>query len=537
MVIFPLLFYLGCFFLLTFPLLFKFSSHFYAARIDGFQNIWNIWWVNKAITELHILPWHTTYLHFPYGTTLLGHTLNLFNGIMGIGLLKLFSIIQTYNFLVIFSFISSGITMFYLAYYFTRSYPGSIIAGYIFTFSNYHFSHAAGHLNLVALEWVPLFILFWFMFLFNPRFLTAILSSLTLFLVILCDYYYFFYSCLSALIIFLWFIFFSNRKFFFQFRKKYLIHLITFVLIFLLTSGMVIFSVYKSNLQDPFIGGHKAEVYSLDLLAPFVPGGNWRFASYTQFFWRRLPGNISESSVHLGLAVTFILIYVFIKKSELKNRSINIWFCLMLIFAILALGPRLRIFGSEILHIPLPYSLLTTIIPPLKLSGVPVRMVAISILSASVICAYGFKLLIRGKKYIVLSVLLLIIAIEYLPAPLHHRKNPIPSYIKFLKELPGEKGVIDWRNNAPRAMYFQTIHEKPIAFGYISRWTRKLKANKIAITELVKEDRYDILRDDYLFQYIITAPSINITSKYLSLEVIYIDKQAKIYSLGDNGKR
>jgi hypothetical protein len=74
--------YLVLFVVITFPLIRSFSTHFFADGGDGAQNVWNIWWVNEAVTTLHELPWYTRYLHFPHGTTLVGHTLNAFNGFL-----------------------------------------------------------------------------------------------------------------------------------------------------------------------------------------------------------------------------------------------------------------------------------------------------------------------------------------------------------------------------------------------------------------------------------------------------------------------
>src|ERR1700761_993731 len=79
----PALLYTLCFFLLTYPLVLTFSTTFYCNNGDGLQNEWNLWWVRKAIVELHQAPWFTTWLHAPQGTTLIGHTLNPFNGLIG----------------------------------------------------------------------------------------------------------------------------------------------------------------------------------------------------------------------------------------------------------------------------------------------------------------------------------------------------------------------------------------------------------------------------------------------------------------------
>ncbi len=80
----PLLFYLVFFFILTYPAVKVFPTHYYADGGDGLQNVWNVWWVNKAVTVLHQSPWHTNYLHYPYGMSLYCHNLTAFNGFVGI---------------------------------------------------------------------------------------------------------------------------------------------------------------------------------------------------------------------------------------------------------------------------------------------------------------------------------------------------------------------------------------------------------------------------------------------------------------------
>src|SRR5688572_3004713 len=81
----PGLFYSAMFCVLTFPSLRRLTAgSVFCDAGDGLQNLWNLWWVRKALLELHQLPWHTTFLHFPFGTTLVGHTLNPLNGLLAL---------------------------------------------------------------------------------------------------------------------------------------------------------------------------------------------------------------------------------------------------------------------------------------------------------------------------------------------------------------------------------------------------------------------------------------------------------------------
>jgi hypothetical protein len=114
----PAFFYCFMFCLLTFPLIRDFSSHFFTDDGDGFMNIWNIWWINTAVGQPSVHPsiWHTDMLHWPFGTTLLGQTLNPFNGLDGrpapSGSCQC---AQAHNVIVLFSFVMSGLTAYWLS--------------------------------------------------------------------------------------------------------------------------------------------------------------------------------------------------------------------------------------------------------------------------------------------------------------------------------------------------------------------------------------------------------------------------------------
>src|SRR5882672_10550402 len=66
----------------------NFTHGFYLDSGDGFQNVWNIWWVNQSVGHGHN-PYFTTMLHWPEGVTLLPQTMNILNGLAGIPLMHL----------------------------------------------------------------------------------------------------------------------------------------------------------------------------------------------------------------------------------------------------------------------------------------------------------------------------------------------------------------------------------------------------------------------------------------------------------------
>jgi hypothetical protein len=531
--LFPLVIYAILFCLLTYPLILNFSSHFFTDAGDGLQNVWNIWWVNKAVTGLHQSPWSTAYLHFPHGSTLLAHTLNPFNGFLGVILLRFLSLTQAFNFIIIFSFAVGGLTAFLLAYHFSRSYWGSLLAGFIFTFSNYHFTHAEGHLQLVALEWIPLFILGWFVFVTKPTIGRGLTSALALFAVILCDYYYFFYCVLTAVLIVLWEML-KRKNAFFLFSRARLFPFLTFLAGVLLTSAPLVVALVLLNLRNPLAGWHDPEFYSLDLLAPFIPGGHWRFASLTEFYWSRLPGNIHENSVHLGLSLVFVLVYVWLKRKKIQEAGLGLWYGVLILFAILSLGPVLHIWGRELSWLKLPYALLEFVFPPLKMGGVPVRMMVMVMLGASVIAAIGMReIMASGRKtrWLILPLIGLLL-FEYLPKPMPETRIPVPEYVKFLTSLPAARGVIDLVADPSRSLYYQTVHHKPLAFGYIARVPMTVEKRNQRIRELIAGLDFNRLYRSYHFRYLVIKGQVLSSTPKAYLRLLFDDGEVRIYELG-----
>lgn len=521
----PFIIYLLSFLILTYPLINSFSTHFFADTHDGLQNVWNIWWVNKAVTGLHTNPWYTTYLYHPYGITLLGQTLNPINGFMAIPLLKFLSLVQTYNLLLIFSFVATGLTCFWLAIYITKAYMPSILAGYIFTFSNFHFAHGQGHLQLVTAEFLPLFILLWLIFLKKPDIKNGALSAIILFLVLLSDYYYFLYALAIAFL----FTLVSIKTF----KRKNIKGFVSFLLAFLLTSGLLLYSFISQSVKDPFMGAHTPSLNSQDLLSFFIPASSSRFAPLTQNFWQKISGEVGETNAFLGISAILIIFYLFLKRKKAKKYHVNLWFIIFLLFSVLSLGPVLHIFGKNT-SVPLPYALLEFTFPIMRLSGVPARMAVISILSIAILSAISLKILTQKPYYkTVIVVFTALLIFEYLPGSLPATKISVPDYVYKLKELPGFGGVVDISQENPEVgitLYNQTIHEKPIVSGYVSRIPTSVFPKYALVRQSVWDKDFEKLCSKFQVQYVVVNKKDEI-GILKSIDPIYSDSKYSIYDL------
>jgi hypothetical protein len=405
----PSAIYFTSFSALTFPAMLSFSTHFFCDTGDGLQNVWNIWWVRKAIVDLHQSPWWTTWLHFPAGTTLLAHTLNPFNGLLGIPASAALSPYQVHNVAVLLGFVGGGVTAFLLSHDVTRAYWPSLAGGFAFTFSGYHFAHAEGHLQLVSLQWVPLFVLCWLRLLRSPTLARGVWATGALGLVILCDYYYFAYCVALGLLAGVWRSV-EYRDPLLLFRRRYWLPLGAFLSASLLTSGALVGALLWRSAVDPFIGAHDSLAFSTDVLAPFIPGGHSAYRRVTEWYWKDLRGNIHESSVYLGSVVLMLAGVGVARRGAATKGDAWFWPATAVLFGVLSLGPALTYRGRLLTGQWMPYAWLEWALPPLRMSGVPVRMMMIVSLAVSVLAAEGLAAVLRRRTLARIAAATLLIA-------------------------------------------------------------------------------------------------------------------------------
>ena len=536
----PALLYFLAFCLLTFPLITRFSSAFFAGTDDGLQNVWNVWWVNQAVRRPDLFPtiWYTNLLQWPFGTTLVGHTLNPFNGFLAVPLLTFLSLTAAYNAIVIFAFVMGGVTMYWLAYYLTRSYWPSLVAGFLLTFSNYHFAHYS-QLQTISLEWLPLFLLCCYAMFTRPHPALGLAAALALWFVLLCDYYYFTYCILAALIIFLWYAI-ENRSIRFITHRQHLVPLMVFGGAALLLTVPQAGSLLIGNHFDPLRGAHNPTVYSLDLLALLVPGGFWLFSHWTQGYWSRLPGNITENSVFLALPVFVLIGYLWVRRKRLEpplQQQLYLWSSILGIFFVLALGPVLHVAGTAVAYGNfMPYTLIGRVLPFLGLSGVPARMTVMVIIAASVLTAFALRELsahLPGRRVLILLVLMGVLILEVLPAPFVTTTPEVPPYVTALARLPGG-GVLDLlKTDAGLQLYYQTVHRKPISFGYLARLPTSVSTGDKGLSLAYNNMNYAQLWGVYRIRYILTHKvlSARADQPYMVISLLYSGPDARIYRL------
>jgi len=126
--------------------------------IDALINPWADWWTWRALTEPNQSLWYTDMLFYPYGANLVFHSFSHLNTAVALALTPIAGPIPAYNLAILLNYALSGLAMYQLVYYLTRSNTAGLLAGIIFAFNSLNQFQGA-HPVLVSiwcLPWVTL---------------------------------------------------------------------------------------------------------------------------------------------------------------------------------------------------------------------------------------------------------------------------------------------------------------------------------------------------------------------------------------------
>ena len=163
---------------------------------------------------------------------------------------------------------------------------------------------------------------------------------------------------------------------------------------------------------------------------------------------------------------------------------VKYWFVVGLLFGVWAVGPYI-VAGGRTLWVLLPATLVRYV-PVVANARIPARAMVVVYLAAGMLAATGWQSLRRQSKTVVGSLLLAVLAIDYWPGPAPVVRLDHPAVYDALSrepehgivcELPlgirdgfGEVGQMDMR-----VMAYQTIHNRPLAGGFVARLAPRVR--------------------------------------------------------------
>lgn len=454
------------------------------AEVDGWQNVWGLWWVQRALASGQS-PFVTDLIFIPDGVSLYLQPLGLSNALLVLPVTTLWGPVAAYNAAMLLSLALSGLAGYALALRVCKTPWAAFVAGLLFTVSPFHLTRIwDGQLELASLHWPAAYALFLLRAVEDGRRRDALAAGLLLALTGLASWYYLLFMGLYSLgFALLWAIGrpatrLAPREVFDQTALS------------LLVGGLLLLPVLAPALTlaitapDAVYQFADEEVLqrSANLLDFWLPSylhplwGPWLFETVRRA-WHDFSG---DWNVALGYGTLALAALGALRSPQAAWR----WLVLAGAALLLALGPRLQI-GPWQSGLPLPYALLDRL-PGLSLGRRPALLTAVSTIALVPPVALGLRALgaaaqRRGRPWLV-ALPLALIAFELAVGP--WPRLPADTH-PLNQRLAGGSGVV---LDVPPAAYkyvepqrAQLIHGRPIPGGYLARpprypWPREAPA-------------------------------------------------------------
>jgi hypothetical protein len=433
---------------ITYPMPLHMDRFLVGEDIDDYINPWVDWWTNHVLTTPGESLYHTDYLFYPDGVSLVFHSFSHVNTSISLALQPVIGQPAAYNTSVLLAYLLSAFGMYLLVAYLTGSRVAGIFSGVVFAFNPYHVFESH-HPVLVSAQWMPFSVLYlvrWlrerrgnhlalaaFFFLLNALTSWHLMTFFSLWLAVFVTYYTIFERDCS------W--------------RKRVWGFVTFGLL----AGLLVLPFLLPLLREQFTAQSYMEAdveqgVSMDLWDVMVPP--W-IESVTV-------------SGYLGI-VTLLLVGIGVWKG---GREARMWATSALIFFLIAIGPQLQFRKQALEGLTLPWS--TVFIPLLRH---PFRFQLLVMFGLAGAAGYGWAVVRSGLKGRWLYVLFAAIALGLLIADYSHwpfpHVDPVvsPFYLQLARE-PGDFAIApipSTRQTAKYYMYYQTLHGKKIVGGHVSR--------------------------------------------------------------------
>jgi hypothetical protein len=501
--------YLALAVLFTYPLAWFFGTHHVGEEGgDARVYLWNLWWVDKALTELHTNPFETDFIFYPLGIGLSLHTLGFTQGLLFIPMKWLLGAVAAANAVVLWTFVASALGMYALARHLGASSLGAFLAGMAFAFCPYRLARLAGHYDLLSTEWIPLYALVFLKAIRGDKRAWALVLGAAA-LAAACGYATLTYLVFLALWTFSYLLWEALRGK----RPSRLVGAAAGIALLTVALLLPLLTQVREDLTSwsyPTYPG--SDRYGANLAAYVVPGPQQNLLG--ESWGRRFDRNLTESTVFPGYLMLAMLI-VAVAQSSLR-RHFGFWMVAAGIFLLLSLGDTLKV-GGWGSGIPLPFALLRQL-PLLDQMRAPSRFSILFVFCGAAVLAATWsswmeRIPRRAWRVLLTASASGILVAEYLAIPVPVFGAAVASVYHELAddnedytvvEIPGIEQV------AGRIMYHQTVHGKRILIGTTARVPSEkmdyyfglplirplvdLRRGRISLTpELVEEQRKDAL--------------------------------------------
>jgi hypothetical protein len=397
------------------------------------------------------------------------------------------------NIVFLFSIAVAGFGGFLLVKHYTGDDFAAFIAGLIFAFGLFKFSHI-GHLQIMAAEWIPFILLFADKFIQQKNWTNLLLFTGFYLLEALACWYY---AIQLSLIIAIYFAYYFLRR-----QIKLNLSTLTYLLASLMIVGavMAVFAKPYLDVQNYNPNFKRSLEETIYYSAGFR---SYLTAPPNSFAYGKLTSSLDntrapvENRLFPGLLTILFAFYAFAdvlrKKMPEKLSQASVFYLITVVLSILlSFGPY-RFFSNGV-KIPLPYLWLYYHYPAFKAMRVPARFGIIAGFALSVLAGIGiycFKLRLQKTNFrksflrliylVVLGLFVLDLAAIPIPVAKIAAGNSIPPVYKWLRKQKKDLVVLElpfvrFNNNSEVSnesliretlyVYYSSYHWKRLVNGY-----------------------------------------------------------------------
>jgi hypothetical protein len=190
----------------------------------------------------------------------------------------------------------------------------------------------------------------------------------------------------------------------------------------------------------------------------------------SQTYERFYPEGLWQRPAFIGYSV-LILGFIGILHSGRQGRF---WWIVSIALFILALGPYPRLLGQRLFSFPLPWG-----IPLIRLVRHAGRVNMLLTFCWSLVVAWGCAAIFQKstpsrqqRRAVLVAGVLILVVFEYCPVPFPSTCVQVSPFYLELAQEPGDFALLEipmGRQPAKISMYYQTIHERPLVEGAVSR--------------------------------------------------------------------
>ncbi|HXW01426.1 MAG TPA: hypothetical protein VEC93_23650 [Anaerolineae bacterium] len=445
---------------------------------DYILQLWNLWLVNESILSGQN-PYFTNLQYYPLGAHLGRHVLSpgffpLTFLVWAISGADTFYPIYTYKIIILLSYALILFFSYLVLREMELSWWACVVPAIAYAFCDFYMFHIH-RLHLISGFFIPVVAFFLIRLFKKPALSTALICG-----VLLAAGLYFTELTLH---IYLAILFLALIVSLFPQERQLLITRLRMLglkpmalaaLVFVLVAFIFVYNWLASDAQPP--NSEEAVRYSANLMSFFIPAPI-STPLYGQLF-AVLNGYITVGSPGYEVFIGFpLLLLGLLALFQANQKVVRIASLLALIFFILSLGSKLKLFGLD-LDVPLPYALFAST-PPFNVGRTPVRFVALALFFWMIVAAHGLAWLQHRLTFkygpsaaLAAMILIFIWTIAEAYSPIRPEQSyTVPPQVE--KIVAGPVINLPLKYHDPWALLPQIFYKQPTATGYVSRNSKK----------------------------------------------------------------